>query len=90
MSYEWDPVKAESNLEKHGVDFADAALALEDDLCSTIQDEYSESENRFVALGADPLGKLLVVVFTYRGDVIRIISARDATKRERRYYEASR
>jgi len=69
------------------VDFADAVLALDDDFCMTVRDEYSESEDRFVALGVNPFGNLLVVVFTHRGDVIRIISARDATKRERRYYE---
>ncbi len=90
MDYEWDPAKAKANLAKHGVDFADAVLALDDDHCLTVQDDSSVYESRFVTLGADPYGKLLIVVFTHRGDSIRIISARGATKQEQRHYEAQR
>lgn len=87
MPYEWDQLKARQNLEKHGVDFTEAALALEDELAMTIRDPDSESEDRFLTLGTDPLGRLLVVAYTWRGERIRIISARKATRRERRQYQ---
>jgi uncharacterized DUF497 family protein len=85
--YEWDPAKARRNLEKHGVDFADAAIALEDEFALTIEDPKSAAERRFITLGADPTGRLLAVVYTFRGERIRIISARKATSHERRTYE---
>ena len=87
MQWEWDPDKAVANLHKHGVDFADAALALEDDQAVTIEDERHD-ERRFVSLGLDPQGRLLVVVYTWRAGTIRIISARKANRRERRQYSA--
>ena len=87
MGYEWDVAKADGNLKKHGIDFADAALALEDEHALTIPDLSVHSEDRFITIGMDPLGNILVVVFTWRGDNIRIISARKATGRERRHYE---
>ncbi len=87
MDYEWDRRKADGNLKKHGVDFADAALALEDELALTMRDPDSESEERFITLGMDPIGRLLAVAYTWRGKRIRIISARKATRRERRDYE---
>ncbi len=87
MAYEWDPNKAELNRRKHGVDFADAVLALEDEQALTISDPFSDEEERFISIGADPSGSLLVVVYTCRGDRIRLISARRATSRERRHYE---
>lgn len=90
VEIEWDPAKAAANLRKHEIDFADAALALEDDLALTVEDLDAESENRFVAIGTDPIGRLLVVVFTWRGERIRLISARRATPRERRQYEERR
>jgi len=86
MDYEWDPKKAAINLQKHGVDFADAVGVLEDEQ-ALWQEDISEEEERYVAVGMDYLGRVLVVVFTFRGDKIRIISARKATKRERRAYE---
>lgn len=89
MNYEWDRTKARRNIERHGVDFADAALALEDDLAMTIHDPDSGSEERFITLGMDPFGMLLVVAYTFRGERIRIITARRATARERRSYEGS-
>lgn len=87
VEYEWDEKKAAINLRKHGVDFADAALALDDELALTIRDLYSQREERFVTIGRDPHGRLLAVVYTWRGDRIRLISARGATNKERRDYE---
>jgi uncharacterized DUF497 family protein len=84
--YEWDPAKARSNQEEHGVDLADAEGVLEDVRAITIEDNDAEGEQRFVTLGMDFLGRLLVVVFTYRGDAIRIISARKATRTEVKEY----
>jgi uncharacterized DUF497 family protein len=86
VQVEWDYLKAIANLEKHNVDFADAVMVLDDDLAITMRDETS-GEERFVTLGTDALGGLLVVVYTWREDCIRIISARKATPRERRSYE---
>ena len=90
MEYEWDPRKAARNLQKHGVDFADAALALDDENCLTLEDSVSEGEARLISLGLDPFGVLLVVVFTLRGEAVRLISARRATRRERRWYESQK
>lgn len=87
--YEWDPRKAAANLAKHSVDFADAVVALEDPLAATVPDPDSHLEERFLTLGTDALGRLLLVVWTNRGDSIRLISARAATQRERRFYEES-
>lgn len=85
--YEWDPGKARRNLEKHGVDFADAVVALEDERALTLRDPDARAEERFVTMGVDPLGRFLAVVYTWRGKRIRIISARKATRGERRHYE---
>jgi uncharacterized protein len=90
VQIEWDPAKAESNKRKHGVEFPDAALALEDELALTVLDPGSDYEDRYITLGVDPQGVLLVVVFTIRGERIRLISARQATSRERREYEEQR
>lgn len=87
MEYEWDDQKAASNVMKHGVDFADAVTALEDEAAITVADEFAEEE-RFITIGTDALGRLIVVVYTWRGeDTIRLISARKATSHERRQYE---
>ena len=86
MEFEWDAKKAASNLRKHGVDFADATTVLYDALALTIPDLES-SEERFVTVGMDALGRVLAVVFTWRGDRVRLIAARRATSRERRQYE---
>jgi len=83
VSFEWDNLKAARNLQKHNVDFADAVIALDDALAITIREEIS-GEERFVTLGTDALGRLLVAVYTWRGDRVRVISAREATPRERR------
>ncbi len=68
MELEWDPQKAIDNLRKHGVDFADAGTALHDEQAITISDETSDDEDRFVTLGMDALGRILVVAYTWRDD----------------------
>lgn len=83
---EWDPGKAKANLEKHGIDFADAATVLDDDLGLTIHDDSSD-EDRYVTVGTDLLGRVLVLAYTWRGERLRVISARKATAGERRQYE---
>jgi uncharacterized DUF497 family protein len=89
MDFEWDPRKAAANRRKHGIDFADAATVLHDELGVTVLDDDPDEE-RFVTVGADALGRILVVVFTWRGRRIRLISARSATVHERRRYEENR
>lgn len=84
--YEWNPHKAEINLQKHGISFADAVSVFGDDYAITIEDDHPE-ENRNVILGKDAKGRLLVVIFTFRGERIRIISARKATSLESDAYE---
>ena len=90
MTSEWDPAKAHSNFSKHGVRFADAVSALEDQLALTMRDPSSEDEERWITLGMDAEGKLLVVIYTWRGKNLRVISARRASRRERQQYEAKR
>ncbi|MBF0136174.1 MAG: BrnT family toxin [Magnetococcus sp. DMHC-1] len=83
---EWDKAKAKANELKHGVSFIDAATSL-GDLMSVTIDSTTPDEERFVNIGMDDNGRLLVVVYTYRGEIgIRIISARRATPNERRKY----
>lgn len=89
MDYEWDEEKAASNIQKHKVDFADAATVFEDEQALTIEDEDPDEE-RFVTMGRDALGRVIVVVYTWRGDLIRIISARKATPQEREVYGGKR
>ena len=86
MTCQWDPNKAKSNQKKHGVRFADAVSVFEDENAITIEDEH-ETESRFITIGRDILLRILVVVYTFRGHIIRIISARKATIRERKIYE---
>lgn len=89
VSFEWDAAKAKANVRKHGIDFADAVTALEDELALTVRDDLSVDEERWITLGLDALGRLLVVVYTWRGNKIRLISARLATIREQRQYEGA-
>jgi uncharacterized protein len=86
MTYEWDPNKDKSNYKKHGVRFADAVGVFEDENAITINDEHAR-EDRFITVGRDFLSRILVVVYTFRDIVIRIISARKATSREKKIYE---
>ena len=83
--YEWDPAKAKSNQEEHGVDFADAVQVFDNPYLNQ-EDTDAVGDQVFVALGMDNLGRLLVVVYTYRKDKIRLISARKATKKEGKEY----
>ncbi len=85
MIFEWDPGKAESNFRKHRVRFADAVSALEDDRAVTLEDD-SHGEQRRVTIGMDATARILVVVYVWRGEDLRIISARAATPRESKLY----
>ncbi len=88
MNFTWDPNKAEENLKAHGVDFREAATVFDDPLSTTFPDiDHSVGERRFLIIGMSALGRILVVSHTDDGDTIRIISARTATRPERRFYE---
>ena len=86
MKYQWDKIKATSNLQKHGIEFADAVSVFSDELAITIPDNRFDEE-RFVTIGMDAFGRILVIVFTWRSEDIRLISARLAERRERKQYE---
>lgn len=88
--YEWDPDKERSNFRKHKVHFADAIAALEDERSLVITDERTADEERLIALGMDGFGRVLVVVFVWKDEKIRLISARKATRRESGQYGVSR
>ena len=89
MTFSWDPKKADENLKKHGVDFREAATVFDDTLSTTFPDaDHSAGERRFLIIGMSAAGRILVVLHTEAAaDLIRIISARNATRRERRFYE---
>jgi uncharacterized DUF497 family protein len=85
--FTWDVRKNAANLNKHGVDFREAATVFYDPLSTTFPDEdHSEQERRFLTIGVSVGGNVLVIAHTEEGDTIRIISARTATPRERRFY----
>ena len=86
MDYQWDPQKARKNYSKHRISFADAMAVFADDRALTIEDDYPDQE-RFITIGIDAFGRVLVVVYAYHEDSIRIISARKANGRERKQYE---
>jgi uncharacterized DUF497 family protein len=71
---EWDPRKAKLNARKHGIQFTDAVAVLEDERALTLPDTSSSEEERWVTIGLDPLGDVIVVVYTWRGDNARLIS----------------
>lgn len=88
LEFEWDPAKAEANLKEHGVSFDEATTVFRDTLSITISDpDHSDSEDRFIDIGMSYRMQLLVVSYTERQDKIRIISARRATRAERKSYE---
>jgi hypothetical protein len=88
VEFEWDGRKAKANLRKHGVSFEEAATAFRDPLSATARDpDHSTGEDRFITFGVSSRGRLLVVSHTERGEKVRIISARAATKGERVIYE---
>ena len=88
MEFDFDPVKARSNFRKHGVGFAHAEQALRDELAVTVEDPDAVGEQRFVTLGMDALGRVLVVVHTQREERTRVISARKASRGESEQYHA--
>ena len=91
MGFEWDPAKAEANFRKHGVRFAESLPVFEDDYTITASDDESDpGEKRFVALGLGAKGRVLVVVYSYRQQNYRIISARTAEPHECQQYEENR
>jgi uncharacterized DUF497 family protein len=88
IAFEWDPRKEAANRRKHGVGFREAGTVFGDPLSITIPDpDHSEDEERFIIIGLSYERKLLVVVHTVRGGRIRLISARKATKHEKRSYQ---
>jgi uncharacterized DUF497 family protein len=88
MEFEWDETKAEANLQKHGVSFTEAMTVFGDPLSLTAYDpDHSTTEDRYIIMGMSSENRLLVVSHTDRGDKIRVISARAATRRERKDYE---
>ena len=89
MDFEWDPKKAAANRAKHGVDFADVTGVFYDPAATTIADDHP-TEERYATIGLDNLGRVVVVAYCWRGESIRIISARKATRAEQRIYEEGR
>lgn len=90
FTFEWDPQKAESNIEKHGISFEEASTVFQDTLSLTIDDPlHSTGEERMVQIGISYKNRLLVVVHTERKNNIRIISARKAANKERKNYESN-
>lgn len=88
MGYEWDQEKAASNLEKHEVSFEEAATVFDDPLYIDFYDpDHSIKEHRYLIMGQSTAGRLLIVSYTERDDVVRLISAREMTASERRAYE---
>lgn len=88
MDYEWDEEKAARNLEKHGISFADAATVFDDQLYVDFYDpDHSSDEQRYLVIGMSREGHLVIVSYTERNDVIRLISAREVTSAERKAYE---
>jgi len=88
MTFDWDPIKAKTNLWRHGVSFEEASTALFDPLSKTALDsDHAVEEHRFITFGMSARRRLLVVSYTERGEAIRLISARLATRREQTIYE---
>ena len=87
MAVEFDPKKDATNLKKHGLSVSEGDGVLNDPLALTIEDRSAESEQRFVTIGMNVFGSLMVVVHTPRGEDVRIISVRKADPKERRNYE---
>jgi len=87
VTSDFDPKKDAANLKKHGVSLSEGDGVLNDPLAITVEDESTEGEQRFVTIGMNVFGSLMVVVHTPRGDEVRIISVRKADPKERRAYE---
>jgi len=87
VGFEWDPHKRRANVRRHGIEFADAVAVFEDERAITMRDDLTAvDEQRWLTLGRDTRGRILVVAFTWRNDRIRVFSARRATASERRQY----
>lgn len=86
LEFEWDPRKARANAVKHGIAFEEATSVFEDPLALTVSDDRFD-EQRFFTVGRSRRGKIIVIAHADRGDRVRIISARQATRREREQYE---
>jgi uncharacterized protein len=90
MRFAWDEKKAASSLVKHGISFEEAATVFDDPLSDTFPDpDHSLEEHRFIIIGSSESGKILVVAHTDDGELVRMISAREATHGERKSYEES-
>ena len=88
VNFEWDPRKATRNVRKHGVPFHEAATIFGDPLAMTFEDpDHSIGERRFITVGMSHAGRLIIVAHADRGEAIRIISAREASRGERKHYE---
>lgn len=88
LTFEWDEKKARENEQKHGVNFEEAKTVFNDPFSITIFDpNHSNNEDRFIDLGISAHRRILIVVYTERGETIRLISSREATRRERQSYE---
>jgi uncharacterized protein len=88
LEFEWDEKKAEENLEKHDIGFDEAKTVFNDSLSITIYDpDHSINEHRYIEIGLSSKDRLIVVSYSERGQKIRIISCRKATKKEQRAYE---
>ena len=87
MEIKWDPQKAEANFRKHKIRFSDAESVLFDPMTLTVEDQIIDQEQRFLSVGSDAFGRILIIVYKYHGETIRLISARKATPKERKYYE---
>jgi uncharacterized DUF497 family protein len=88
MKFEWNTDKAEKNDRKHGISFQEALTVFQDALSLTYPDmDHSADEDRYLIIGLSSFGNVLVISHTFRNDIIRIISARKATKKERYFYE---
>ena len=88
MDYEWDEAKSASNREKHGVSFEEAATVFGDPLYVDFYDpDHSVDEHRYLIMGQSTAGRLLIVSYTERDEVVRLISAREVTSSERRAYD---
>jgi len=88
MDFEWNVQKADSNAKKHNISFEEASTVFGDGLSITFPDpEHSVKEDRYLVIGLSDKYKVLIISHTYRNEIIRIISAREATLRERKFYE---
>ncbi|MCP4345520.1 MAG: BrnT family toxin [Desulfobacterales bacterium] len=88
MNYEWDSIKAEINLKKHGVSFEEAKTVFDDPLYVDFYDpDHSDDAHRYLIVGCSCKERLLIVSYTEHGNIIRLISARETTRKERKAYE---